>query len=110
MTLSTSSSGASADFYGATSPAAAAKFFNATASASPTAKLFGSSSLNTGAFTSALSPSVHNLYVSIPGFMPKDLPAAGKTFVTNFTAEYHHAPNVEAIFGYAGDVRRPAGA
>lgn len=101
LTLSTSSSGASADFYGATSPAAAAKFFNATASASPTAKLFGSSSLNTGAFTSALSPSVHNLYVSIPGFMPKDLPAAGKTFVTNFTAAYHHAPNVEAIFGYA---------
>jgi hypothetical protein len=70
LTLSTSSSGASADFYGATSPAAAAKFFNATASASPTAKLFGSSSLNSGTFTSALSPSVHNLYVSIPGFMP----------------------------------------
>jgi branched-chain amino acid transport system substrate-binding protein len=101
LTLSTSSSGASADFYGATSPAAAAKFFNATASASPTAKLFGSSSLNTATFTSALSPSVHNLYVSIPGFMPKDLPAAGKTFVTNFKAAYHHAPNVEAIFGYA---------
>jgi branched-chain amino acid transport system substrate-binding protein len=100
LTISTSSRGASADFYGATSPAAAAKWFNAAASASPTAKLFGPSSLNNGVFTSALSPSVHHLYVSIPGFMPKDLPAAGTAFVADFKAAEHHAPNVEAIFGY----------
>ncbi len=100
LTLSSSSSGASADFYGAESPVSAAKFYNATASASPTAKLFGPSSLNTTAFTSALSASVHHLYVSIPGFMPNDLPTAGKAFVAAFTSKYKHAPNVEAIFGY----------
>ncbi len=88
-------------FYGAESPAAAAKFFNHIASMAPTAKLFGPSSLDSAAFTSAISSSVHNLYVSIPGFMPKDLPAEGKSFVTAFKANYHHAPNTEAIFGYA---------
>jgi ABC-type branched-subunit amino acid transport system substrate-binding protein len=101
LKVAASSSGAGADFYGATSPTAAAKFFNTTAAASPTAKLFGPSSLNAAAFTSALSPSVHNLYVSIPGFMPNAVPAAGKTFIAAFKAAYHHAPNVEAIFGYA---------
>jgi branched-chain amino acid transport system substrate-binding protein len=87
-------------FYGAESPAAAAKYFNHIASVAPTAKLFGPSSLDDAAFTSAIAPSVHNLYVSIPGFMPKDLPAEGKGFVTAFKAKYHHAPDTEAIFGY----------
>jgi branched-chain amino acid transport system substrate-binding protein len=87
-------------FYGVKSPAAAAKFFNHIASVAPTAKLFGPSSLNSSAFTSALSASVHNLYVSIPGFMPKDLPTAGKSFVSAFKRASGHAPNVEAIFGY----------
>ena len=88
-------------FYGAASPAAAAEFFNDIASKAPTAKLFGPSSLDSPAFTSALSSSVHNLYVSIPGFMPKDLPAAGKAFVAAFKTKYGHTPNTEAIFGYA---------
>jgi ABC-type branched-subunit amino acid transport system substrate-binding protein len=87
-------------FYGAASPADAAKFFNHIASMAPTAKLFGPSSLNSSAFTSAISGAVRNLYVSIPGYLPKDLPAAGKSFVSDFKAAYHHAPNVEAVFGY----------
>jgi ABC-type branched-subunit amino acid transport system substrate-binding protein len=92
--------GAAAAFYGAQSPAAAAKFFNHAASTAPSVKLFGPSSLNTSSFSSAISGSVHNLYVSIPGYLPKDLPAAGKAFVTAFKTAYHHTPNVEAIFGY----------
>jgi ABC-type branched-subunit amino acid transport system substrate-binding protein len=87
-------------FYGAQSPAAAAKFFDHIAGMAPTAKLFGPSSLNSGAFTSAVSSSVHNLYVSIPGYLPKDLPAAGKHFATLFRKAAGHDPNVEAIFGY----------
>jgi ABC-type branched-subunit amino acid transport system substrate-binding protein len=87
-------------FDGTDSPAAAAKFFNHIASMSPKAKLFGPSSLNSSAFTSALSGSVRHLYVSIPGFLPKDLPAAGRSFLAAFKARYGHAPNVEAIFGY----------
>jgi branched-chain amino acid transport system substrate-binding protein len=100
ITLATSASGAGGDFYGATAPAAAAKFFNQTAAAEPTAKLFGSSSLNSAAFTSTISPSVHNLYVSIPGFLPKDLPAEGKRFTAAFKTAFGHVPNIEAIFGY----------
>jgi ABC-type branched-subunit amino acid transport system substrate-binding protein len=100
ITAAKSLSGAEAVFYGAESPTAAAKFFNHAATAAPNAKLFGPSSLNSGAFTAALSASVHNLYVSIPGYLPKDLPAAGKSFVSAFKTAYGHSPNVEAIFGY----------
>jgi ABC-type branched-subunit amino acid transport system substrate-binding protein len=100
ITAAKSLSAAGAAFYGAESPTAAAKFFNNAASAAPKAKLFGPSSLNSGAFTAALSGSVHNLYVSIPGYLPKDLPAAGKSFVADFKTAYGHSPNVEAIFGY----------
>ncbi len=100
ITLSSSLSGASGDFYGAQSPVAAAKFFNHVSAGAPTAKLFGPSSLNSSAFTAAISSSVHNLYVSIPGFLPADLPAEGKTFVADFKTAYGHTPNTEAIFGY----------
>jgi ABC-type branched-subunit amino acid transport system substrate-binding protein len=98
--LAKSVSGAGGDFYGSQSPTAAATFFNHVAGTDPSAKLFGPSSLNVASFTKGLSRSVKNLYVSIPGFLPKDLTAAGKKFVTDFRAAYHHTPNVEAIFGY----------
>lgn len=97
----TSLSAANGVFYGAESPTDAAKFFDRAAGAAPNAKLFGPSSLNSGVFTSALSSSVHNLYVSIPGYLPKDLPAQGKVFAKRFKSAYGHAPNVVAIFGYA---------
>jgi ABC-type branched-subunit amino acid transport system substrate-binding protein len=98
--LTTGMSTAGAIFYGVISPAAGATFFNHAASVAPNAKLFGPSSLNSGQFTSTLSASVHNLYVTIPGFMPKQLNASGKTFDEAFDAAYHHKPNVEAVFGY----------
>jgi branched-chain amino acid transport system substrate-binding protein len=87
-------------FYGSVSPAAAAKFFGHIASMAPTAKLFGPSSLNSGAFTAALSGSVRNLYVAIPGYLPKDRPTAGRSFASHFKTAFGHDPNVEAIFGY----------
>ncbi|MGC9219991.1 MAG: hypothetical protein ACP5H2_01400 [Solirubrobacteraceae bacterium] len=98
--ISRSSADAPADFYAAQSPTAAATFFNHVASANPAAKLFGTSSLDNSAFTAALSRSVRRLYVSIPGFMPGDLTAAGRRFQSAFVSAYHHTPNVEAIFGY----------
>ncbi len=101
IAVATSLSGAAAVFFGAQSPAAAARFFNHAATAAPNAKLFGPSALNSSTFGSALSGSVHDIYVSIPGFMPKDLPAAGRSFVSAFKRAYGHTPNVEAIFGYA---------
>jgi ABC-type branched-subunit amino acid transport system substrate-binding protein len=100
IAAATSLGGATGVFYGAQSPSAAAKYFNHIAGMAPSAKLFGPSSLNASAFTSALSGSVHNLYVSIPGYLPKDLPADGKSFVSRFKTAFGHAPNVEAIFGY----------
>ena len=101
ISLTSSLPRAAAIFEGAQSPAAAARFFDHAAAVAPSAKLFGPSSLNSGLFTAAISPSVHNLYVSIPGYLPKDLTAAGKAFEAAFRARYGHAPNVVAIFGYA---------
>ncbi len=40
------------------------------------------------------------LYVSSPGFLPKQLTTAGEKFVTDFTTKYGHAPTTEAILGY----------
>ncbi len=97
----TSPSAAAAVFYGAQSPAAAARFFNRTAATRPRARLFGPSSLNTPGFARALSGAARrNVEVSIPGYLPRDLPAAGRTFVSAFRTAYAHPPNVEAIFGY----------
>jgi ABC-type branched-subunit amino acid transport system substrate-binding protein len=101
IALSTGMSGSGAIFYGVESPAAGAEFFTHAASVAPKAKLFGPSSLNSGLFTSALSSSVHNLYVTVPGFMPSQLDPAGKAFDSAFAAKYGHKPNVEAVFGYA---------
>ncbi len=96
-----SPAGADAVFYGASSLAAAARLFNSTASSSPTVKLFGPSALSDSAFVALLAPSVRNLYVSAPGFLPGALTAQAKTqFVGPFVTAYHHAPAPQAIFGY----------
>jgi ABC-type branched-subunit amino acid transport system substrate-binding protein len=88
-------------FYGAQSPPAAATFFNHIATMAADAKLFGSSSLNTSAFPASLSATAaKNMYVSIPGYLPKDLTAEGKSFETEFKTAFGHTPNVQAIFGY----------
>lgn len=100
ITVVSSESGADGAFYGAISPPRAAAFFSALASANPSAKLFGSSSLDAPSFTGALSGSVRNLYISVPGFRSADLDPAGRKFVSDFTAAYGRAPVTQAIFGY----------
>jgi hypothetical protein len=101
ITASNSLTSAGAIFDGAQSPSAAAHFFNHAASAAPSAKLFGPSSLNTSGFPASLSSAVaKHIYVSIPGFLPKDLPADGQAFVSAFHSAYGHTPNIQAIFGY----------
>ena len=87
-------------FYGSASPAAAASFFNRIAGSNPSAKLFGASALDAPAFVSALSPSVRNLYISVPGFLKANLNAEGTNFVSAFTLAYGRAPAPQAIFGY----------
>jgi hypothetical protein len=101
ITADKSLSSAAGIFDGAQSPSAAAQFFNHAATAAPSAKLFGPSSLNTSAFPASLSPTAgKRLYVSIPGYLPKDLPAEGKSFVSGFRSAYGHTPNIQAIFGF----------
>jgi branched-chain amino acid transport system substrate-binding protein len=87
-------------FYGSASPAVAARFFNSVAGPNPSAKLFGPSALDAPAFVSALSPSVRNLYISVPGFLKTGLTAPGSTFVSQFSSAYGRAPAPQAIFGY----------
>ncbi|MBV9000259.1 MAG: ABC transporter substrate-binding protein, partial [Solirubrobacterales bacterium] len=62
--------------------------------------LFGPSALSDPSFAAGLSATVRHLYISSPGFLPQDLPAAGNEFVTKFKATYGHAPVTEAVFGY----------
>jgi ABC-type branched-subunit amino acid transport system substrate-binding protein len=103
---SVQASGAQALFYGASdvSPAAgkaAATLLNNVSASAPTVKLFAPSGLYDASLVAALSPAARQgLTVSSPGFLPKSLPAAGRQFVTSFTATYGHAPATEAIFGY----------
>ncbi len=93
--------GAKAVFFGASSQAAAARFFDSVVSASPNIKLFAPSALYDDGFVSGLaSVAQRNLYVSSPGFMTGDLPAAGTKFVSDFRSAYGHDPAPEAIFGY----------
>lgn len=94
LTASASKSGADAIFYGGSSTSLST--FDALASANPTVKLFGPSAL-----ASATPPAGdRNVYVSVPGFLSKQLPAPGKKFVTDFTSAYGHAPATEAVFGF----------
>jgi ABC-type branched-subunit amino acid transport system substrate-binding protein len=99
-------SGAQAMFYGTSdvSPAARAKaatLFNDVAGTQPTVKLFAPSGLYAPNFVAALgSPAQRLLTVSSPGFLPRNLPAAGQQFVSSFAAAYGHRPSTQAIFGY----------
>lgn len=106
--LSAAGSPASAQayFYGASSSspsarAAAIRAFDGEAAAAPAARLFASSGLYDPAFASGLSSTAQaRLLVSAPGFLPRDLPAAGQAFVSAFTRDRGHAPAPQAIFGY----------
>jgi hypothetical protein len=100
ITLATAASGADAMFYGADSDAPAVKAFKAALSSAPSLKLFAPSAVDDPTFASGLSPAARSVYVSSPGFLPSDLPAEGKQFVNAFTAAYHRAPSLEAVFGY----------
>lgn len=93
-----SSSGAGAVIYAGTDPLAAARLFNAVILASPTAKLLAPSALDTQSFVANLPPTTgRSLYVTAPGVLPSQLPAA---FTSAFRAATGHAPSPEAIFGY----------
>ena len=100
ITVVSSPAGADGVFYGSATPAVAARYFNGVAGSNPSAKLFGPSALDAPSFTAALSSSVRNLYISVPGFLPADLTPAGRTFVSAFKAAYGREPAVQAIFGY----------
>lgn len=98
-----SSSGADALFLGASSTDSgqAATLFDQVASGDHGVKLFAPSALDTSGFASSLATSSLNLYVTQPGFLPKDLPASAESqFVKPFEAAYGHAPATQSIFGY----------
>ncbi len=106
ITLVGSASAADGVFYGASvvSPqarTAATHALDNAASASPSAKLFAPSGLYDNSFVAGLSAgAAQRLTVSSPGFLPKDLTAAGRTFTSEFRSSYGHVPAPQAIFGY----------
>ncbi len=100
ITVSSSQAGADAVFDGATSASSAQRVFTSAAATNPAVKLFAPSALDTSAVASALGDTRLRLYVSSPGFLPKNLTTSGQKFVADFTAAYGHAPATQAIFGY----------
>jgi ABC-type branched-subunit amino acid transport system substrate-binding protein len=93
-----SSSGADAVFFGGTSAKLATSLFNGVGKL----KLFAPSALYSNGFVGGLSGAARSaLYVSSPGFLSRDLPAAARSqFVAPFLAVNHHQPLPGAIFGY----------
>jgi ABC-type branched-subunit amino acid transport system substrate-binding protein len=116
LSVASGAAGADGAFVGATDSGFAARTFTHLAAGSPSIKLFGPSALDTAALTTALATAggTHNVYVSSPGFLSRDLNASGQKFVTDFRSAYGHAPAPSAIFGYEAmaavlDVLRQAG-
>ena len=94
-------SSTAASLVSAAARADATKALDSAATASPSAKLFAPSGLYDDPFVSGLSAGAQQrLVVSSPGFLPKDLTPAGKTFVSDFNSAYGHQPVPQAIFGY----------
>jgi branched-chain amino acid transport system substrate-binding protein len=88
-------------FFGGSSDAAALSAFRDAAAGGRAVKLLAPSALDDQALAAGLSGlAAAQLYVSSPGFLPKDLPPAGRKFVSDFQSAYHHAPSPQAIFGY----------
>jgi branched-chain amino acid transport system substrate-binding protein len=94
------SSGADAMFIGANDSSLAAQLARSVTTSNPKTKVFVPSALDTASFADELAPGAVSLYASSPGFLDRDLTTTGKTFVTDFTNTYHHAPATQAIFGY----------
>jgi len=100
ITVVGSQADADAIFYASNSPPSATRFFDKASAANPSVNLFAPSALSDPSFAAGLSATVRHLYVSAPGFLDQDLPAAGAKFVADFKAKYGRAPDPQAIFGY----------
>lgn len=106
ITVVSGAAAADGAFYGGSivSPVArtvATRALDGVASRNPSAKLFAPSGLYDDAFVAGLSPAAQQqLTVSSPGFLPRDLPAAGRTFMSDFKSSFGHAPVPQAVFGY----------
>ncbi len=115
ITIIPSQSGADGIFYGGSDQTAAARSLAGTAGTNPLVRLFGPSAVAGATLTAGLPAGTPKLYVSVPGFLPKDLNPAGQTFVSDFRKAYGRSPLPEAIFGYEAvasviDVLKQAGA
>jgi branched-chain amino acid transport system substrate-binding protein len=114
ITVVSSQAGADAVFYGASSGSAAVRLFNSAAQANPAVKLFGPSALSDATFAAGITAGTKNVFISSPGFLPADLPAAGQKFVADFKETFQRTPVPQAIFGYEAmavllDVLKQAG-
>jgi hypothetical protein len=95
--VASSASGADAVFLAGRNPAA----FASVVRSNPSLKIFAPSAFAGSAAVSALGVAGGaQLYVSMPGFLAKELTAPGQKFVADFKATYGHAPSTQAIFGY----------
>lgn len=106
LSVAASPASAQAVFYGGNvqspaSRAAAVHAIDQAAASAPSAHLYVPSGLYDPAFVTELSSAAQGrLFASSPGFLSRDLPTAGKRFMSAFKTAYGHAPAPQAIFGY----------
>jgi branched-chain amino acid transport system substrate-binding protein len=94
-------SGADSMFFGGLTVDNGPQLWDDVNSANPTMKLFGPDGVDETSFTSKISAaSAAKTILSVPGPEPAQLPPAGKKFLADFQATYHHAPEPYAIDGY----------
>jgi branched-chain amino acid transport system substrate-binding protein len=102
ITVAQSGAGADAVFYAGSSQSGASSALSGAVAGNPKTKLFVPSALAQQSFAAQLPPAAQrNLYVSSPGILPRSLNQAARKFQADFRSTYGHAPNGEAVYGYA---------
>jgi branched-chain amino acid transport system substrate-binding protein len=97
LSVGAGAAGADAMFYAGSSAVAAGPSISRAQATSAHLKIFAPSAL---AFAGTLPPLSGSVYVSAPGFLPKELSPSAKQFVSQFKSSFGHDPAPQAIFGY----------
>jgi len=93
--------GADAMMFGGITANGAIQLWKDIYAANPNIKLFGPDGVAETSFSSKIGagPS-KNTYITVAGVPESKLPPAGKKFLSDFKAAYHHAPEPYGQFGY----------
>jgi branched-chain amino acid transport system substrate-binding protein len=93
-------SGANCVFFGGTPSDSAVQLWKDIHAADPTVKLFGPAKLAEPEFVSKIGTAGEVTFFTTPALAPKDYPASGQKFFSDYRKAYGTDPGPDAIFGY----------